>query len=98
MKPGTIIINTARGAVMDEAALVAALDTGRVASAGLDVFEHEPEIHPALLANEKVMLLPHVGTHTWETMKAMEEWAIANVRMAVVEGRLRSPVVEQRGL
>lgn len=96
MKAGTIIINTARGAVIDEAALVAALQSGQVASCGLDVFENEPEIHPGLIGNEKVMLLPHMGTYTQETMKAMEEWVISNVRMALEEGRLRSPVPEQR--
>ncbi|MCJ1407656.1 hypothetical protein MMC19_001727 [Ptychographa xylographoides] len=95
MKPGVIIINTARGAVMDEAALVSALDNGTVASVGLDVYENEPEIHPGLMSNDKVMLLPHMGTATVETQTAMEKWNISNVRMALEEGRLRSPVPEQ---
>lgn len=98
MKPGVVIVNTARGAVMDEAALVAALDSGKVASAGLDVYEDEPRIHPGLLANPRLLLLPHLGTYTVETQVKMEEWTISNVRMALEEGRLRSIVPEQAGL
>ena len=77
---------------MDEAALVEALDSGKVASVGLDVYEKEPEIHPGLVKNENVILLPHMGTNTVETQEAMEKWCIGNVRMAVKEGKLRSPV------
>ncbi|KAL0472609.1 glyoxylate reductase [Neurospora intermedia] len=98
MKPGIVIINTARGAVMDEAALVEALESGQVQSVGLDVYENEPEIHPGLLANPNVMLVPHMGTWTVETETKMEEWAISNVRMAIEEGKLRSIVPEQRDM
>jgi phosphoglycerate dehydrogenase-like enzyme len=66
MKDGVVIVNTARGAVMDEAALVESLDSGKVFSAGLDVFEEEPTIHPGLLNNQNVMLVPHMGTWTSE--------------------------------
>jgi glyoxylate reductase len=66
MKPGVVIVNTARGAVIDEEALVAALDSGQVASVGLDVYENEPAIHPGLLANPHVILVPHMGTWTVE--------------------------------
>jgi D-3-phosphoglycerate dehydrogenase len=66
MKTGVVIVNTARGAVMDEAALVEALDSGKVYSAGLDVFEEEPKIHPGLVANPNVLLVPHMGTWTVE--------------------------------
>jgi glyoxylate reductase len=66
MKNGVVIVNTARGAVIDEAALVEALDSGRVRSCGLDVYEEEPRIHPGLVANPHVMLLPHFGTWTVE--------------------------------
>lgn len=66
MKSGVVVINTARGAVIDECALVAALDSGKVYSCGLDVYEDEPEVHPGLVGNEKVMLLPHMGTWTVE--------------------------------
>ncbi|WQF77219.1 Putative D-isomer specific 2-hydroxyacid dehydrogenase, catalytic domain-containing protein [Colletotrichum destructivum] len=98
MKPGVVIVNTARGAVIDEAALVDALASGRVASAGLDVFENEPDVHPGLLDNPNVLIVPHMGTWTVETSVKMEEWAIANARRAVEEGRLNNVVVEQKGL
>ncbi|KAK6227658.1 glyoxylate reductase (D-isomer specific 2-hydroxyacid dehydrogenase) [Colletotrichum tabaci] len=98
MKPGVVVVNTARGAVIDEAALVDALASGRVASAGLDVFENEPDVHPGLLDNPNVLIVPHMGTWTVETSVKMEEWAIANARRAVEEGRLNNVVVEQKGL
>ncbi|MCJ1461520.1 hypothetical protein MMC07_000117 [Pseudocyphellaria aurata] len=95
MKYGVVIINTARGAVIDEVALVAAIDSGKVFSCGLDVYEDEPEVHPGLVGNEKVMLLPHMGTWTVETQTKMELWNISNVRAALETGQLRSPVPEQ---
>ncbi|CAG8255851.1 unnamed protein product [Penicillium nalgiovense] len=98
MKNGVVVVNTARGAVMDEAALVDALNSGKVFSAGLDVFEEEPRIHPGLLSNQNVMLVPHMGTWTSETMLAMEEWTIENIRMALEVGKLKSPVSEQADL
>ena len=58
MKKGVVIVNTARGAVMDEDALVKALESGQVRSCGLDVFEEEPKVHPGLVANPNVMLVP----------------------------------------
>lgn len=64
MKDGVVIINTARGAVIDEAALVKALGDGKVFSVGLDVYEQEPDIHEGLVNNPQVMLLPHMGTWT----------------------------------
>lgn len=66
MKDGVVIVNTARGAVMDEDALVKALESGKVRSCGLDVFEEEPKVHPGLIANPHVLLVPHMGTHTYE--------------------------------
>ncbi|KAM0325702.1 hypothetical protein ACHAQA_007002 [Verticillium albo-atrum] len=95
MKPGAVIVNTARGAVVDEEALVRALDTGRIASAGLDVYENEPEVHPGLIANPNVLIVPHMGTYTEETQTKMEEWTISNVLRAIKEGKLRSLVPEQ---
>ncbi|KAK4152063.1 hypothetical protein C8A00DRAFT_44837 [Chaetomidium leptoderma] len=98
MKKGIVIVNTARGAIIDEAALVEALESGQVSSAGLDVYEQEPHVHPGLLSNPRVLLIPHMGTWTVETETKMEEWAISNVRMAIEEGQLRSIVPDQRDM
>lgn len=68
MKHGVTIVNTARGPLIDEAALVDALNDGdRIWSVGLDVFEEEPKVHPGLMSNQRVFLLPHIGTATSET-------------------------------
>ena len=67
MKDGVVVVNTARGPIINEEALVEALESEKVFSAGLDVYENEPKIHPKLLANDKVALLPHIGTATMET-------------------------------
>lgn len=83
---------------MDEDALVTALNNGQVSSCGLDVFEEEPKVHPGLIANPHVMLLPHMGTWSVETQTKMEIWCIENVRSAVETGKLKSPVGEQRSM
>ncbi|KAJ6093564.1 D-3-phosphoglycerate dehydrogenase [Penicillium sp. IBT 16267x] len=67
MKNNVVIINTSRGALINEAALVDALESGKVYAAGLDVYESEPNVHPGLLKSDKVVLLPHVGTATVES-------------------------------
>jgi glyoxylate reductase len=92
MKDGVVIVNTARGAVMDEVALVDALDSGKVASAGLDVYEDEPNIHPGLIKNDNVLLIPHMGTYTYETQKEMEILVINNIRSAITKRDLLTPV------
>lgn len=71
MKPTAFLINTARGAVVDEAALVEALSDGEIAGAGLDVFEEEPAVHPGLLEQERVVLAPHLGSATVEARTKM---------------------------
>jgi glyoxylate reductase len=96
MKPSCVIINTARGAVIDEAELVKALDCGLIAGAGLDVFEEEPKIHPGLVENDKVILLPHMGTWTQETQEKMEVWVIDNIRSAMQGKGLLSIISEQK--
>ncbi|KAL9130973.1 MAG: hypothetical protein Q9217_000962 [Psora testacea] len=98
MKTGVVIINTARGPVMDEAALVEALQSGKVFSAGLDVYEEEPKVHPGLMENEHVMLLPHMGTATYETQEKMELHVVENVRSALEQGFLLTPVPEQKDM
>ncbi|OCL01277.1 hypothetical protein AOQ84DRAFT_18079 [Glonium stellatum] len=98
MKKGVVIVNTARGAVIDEDALVKALDSGHVWSCGLDVYEDEPKVHPGLVANPHVMLVPHMGTWTVETQTAMEEWNIGNVRAALEKGKLNTVVPEQANM
>jgi glyoxylate reductase len=96
MKDGVVIVNTARGPIIDEAALVDALSSGKVFSAGLDVFEEEPKIHPGLVENENVVLLPHVGTSTWETQKDMELLVLNNLKSAVEGKGLVTQVAEQK--
>lgn len=71
MKPTAVLVNTARGSVVDEAALAEALRSRRIAAAGLDVYEHEPAVNPLLMAIENVVLLPHLGSATLETRVAM---------------------------
>jgi glyoxylate reductase len=91
---GAYVLNTARGPLLDEAALVRALEDGHLAGAGLDVYEEEPEVDPGLIGRRDVVLLPHVGSATVETRTAMADLAVANVE-AVLEGRQPpSPVLK----
>ena len=93
MKRSAFLINAARGAVVDEAALIAALREGRIAGAGLDVFEQEP-LPPdsPLLGMPNVLALPHIGSATWETRRAMELCAAQNLIEALAGRRPRYPV------
>jgi glyoxylate reductase len=79
MKPTAYLINTARGAHVDEEALVQALKKGEIAGATMDVYEHEPQIQPELLQLDNVVLSPHTGTGTWEGRIAMCENVCDNI-------------------
>lgn len=96
MRPDAFLVNTSRGPLVDEAALARVLEGGRLAGAGLDVYEREPEVHPGLLPLPNVVLLPHLGSATAETRAAMAELAATNL-VAVLDGRdPPSPVVRGR--
>jgi hydroxypyruvate reductase len=84
--PQSYLVNIARGDVVDEAALIAALEAGEIAGAGLDVYEHEPEVPEALLQREDVVLLPHLGTAALEVREAMGLVAVENLR-AFLDGQ-----------
>jgi glyoxylate reductase len=83
LKPAAFLINTARGEIVDEAALADALSDGRIAGAGLDVFEREPQVHPKLLGLPNAVLLPHLGSSTIEARTGMGQKVIANIRALV---------------
>jgi len=86
MKRTAVLVNIARGKVVDEEAVATALAEGRLFGAGLDVFEKEPRIHPKLLSAPSAVLLPHLGSATGETREAMGRLATENL-LAVLEGR-----------
>ncbi|PKA64731.1 Hydroxyphenylpyruvate reductase [Apostasia shenzhenica] len=88
-----VLVNVGRGANVDERELVLALTEGRVGGAGLDVFEHEPDVPKQLLGLENVVLLPHVGTSTSETCKIMADLVLANLEAFVQNKPLLTPVV-----
>jgi glyoxylate reductase len=86
LKPSAVLVNTARGPVVDEAALADALESGALFAAGLDVFEHEPTVHPKLLAAPRTVLLPHIGSASRSTRATMARLAGQGV-IAVLAGR-----------
>ena len=86
MKPTAYLINTARGPIVDEQALVDALKAGQIAGVGLDVFEHEPKVNPGLLELDNAVLIPHLGSATVETRAAMADIAATNA-LAILAGK-----------
>jgi lactate dehydrogenase-like 2-hydroxyacid dehydrogenase len=90
--PDGYLVNVARGSVVDEDALVAALEEGRLAGAGLDVFSDEPHVPDALLARDDVVLLPHVGSATTQTREAMGRVVLDNIDAFLERGELVTPV------
>jgi phosphoglycerate dehydrogenase-like enzyme len=100
MKPSAVLVNIARGGVVDDHALVAALRVGRPAAAALDVMENEPQLDPGLLALPNVVLTPHIGSATASSRRGMVSLAIENLRHALQGQRpaalLNAPVWEQR--
>jgi lactate dehydrogenase-like 2-hydroxyacid dehydrogenase len=102
MKPGCVLVNIARGGVVDDGALVAALQAGRPGAAALDVMENEPHFHPGLLSLDNVVLTPHIGSATRTARRGMVKLAMANLS-DVLQGRrpdalLNTEVWEKRRL
>lgn len=94
MKKGSLLINTARGPIVDEAALVAALESSHLGGAALDVFENEPEVHPGLLQRDDVVLLPHMASATRETRAEMARLALSDIELVLRGERPLHPVNE----
>ena len=97
MKPGSLLINTARGPIVDEMALTLALDSGSLAGAGLDVYENEPKISLALLTDDRVVLMPHAGSATVETRREMARMVVEDVRRVLSGEKPLRPVPPEGG-
>ncbi|KAK7057527.1 putative 2-hydroxyacid dehydrogenase UNK4.10 [Favolaschia claudopus] len=96
LKKGSIIINTARGKVIDEEAMIRALEDGHLASVGLDVFPNEPEVNPRLLDFPNITLLPHMGTENQDSQRKMEVRALTNLKDFLTTGKGKDVVTEMK--
>jgi glyoxylate reductase len=92
MKPTAVLVNTARGPVVDEEALAIALETGSIFAAGIDVYEREPEVHPRLLSAPNTVLVPHIGSASVATRTRMARVAAEGVRAVLAGERPSHPV------
>jgi len=95
MRPGAILLNTARGPIVEEAALARALERGQLGGAGLDVYENEPAITPALLDDDRVVLMPHAGSATVETRREMARMVAEDVRRVLSGEKPLRPVAPE---
>jgi glyoxylate reductase len=95
MKASAVLVNTARGPIVDEEALVEALEAGEIAGAALDVFEYEPDVLPGLLGRDDVVLTPHIGSATVEAREAMGRLCVEALRDALLEGRCPEHALNQ---
>ena len=94
MKKGALLVNSARGPILDEAAVVAALEAGHLGGVALDVYENEPKVHEGLIDRDDVVLLPHLGSATRETRQAMARLALTDVELVLRGERPQHPVNE----
>ena len=92
--PDGFLVNVARGSVVDQDALVQALQTGAIAGAGLDVYADEPQVPAELMALDNVVLLPHIASATRETRQAMEALTVANLRAFYADGAVQVSALE----
>jgi glyoxylate reductase len=97
MKRGALLVNTARGPIVDEAALVATLESGHLGGAALDVFEQEPMVHPGLIARDDVVLVPHLGSATQEAREKMAHIALSQIERVLRGERPTTAVNELPG-
>jgi lactate dehydrogenase-like 2-hydroxyacid dehydrogenase len=86
MPEGAVVVNAARGTLVDDEALIAALTSGRLSAAGLDVFNNEPKLHPGYLALENVVLFPHLGSNTVDTRNAMGRLVLSGIETLLAGG------------
>ncbi|CUM66615.1 uncharacterized protein PRCAT00004286001 [Priceomyces carsonii] len=98
MKDGVIIINTARGEIIDEKSMINSLKNGKIGAVGLDVFENEPHVSEELLSLPNVVALPHMGTHAMQTILEMEELVVENIRSGLTTGNVLNRIPEQRSI